>query len=341
MRFEFAVGNPPYQEEVANNGRQSPLYDKFMESAYKLADCVELITPARFLFDAGQTDKKWNKKMLNDEHLKPLMYEADGSKIFPNTDIKGGIVITIRCTNKQFGKIGIFTAYPQLNGILQKVSVIDEGKAGLNHIISSQGIYRFSDKLFVDYPKVETLLGDGTGAKIISRIVNQIPEIFMDVPDSSVPCIRLFAKTKAGRLSRYIKTEYLQENPHIGTYNVLISESNGTGPFEALAPPIIANPYDGSADTFLSIGTFTTKGEAENLNKYIKTKFARALLGVKKATHHTGKHVWEYVPTQNFTDESDIDWSVSISEIDQQLYKKYGLSDEEIVFIETNVKEMK
>ena len=73
---------------------------------------------------------------------------------------------------------------------------------------------------------------------------------------------------------------------------------------------------------------------------YIKTKFARTMLGVLKITQDCPGPKWKYVPLQDFTSSSDIDWSKSISEIDQQLYKKYGLSEEEINFIETNVKEM-
>lgn len=74
--------------------------------------------------------------------------------------------------------------------------------------------------------------------------------------------------------------------------------------------------------------------------KYIKTKFARCLLGILKATQHNPPEKWAYIPLQNFTNESDIDWSKSIPEINQQLYKKYGLDDDEIEFIESHVKEM-
>ena len=75
MKFDFIIGNPPYQEDVENQGdRPNPVYDKFMDASYEIADCVELIHPARFLFDAGQTAKAWNKKMLSDEHLKVLNY---------------------------------------------------------------------------------------------------------------------------------------------------------------------------------------------------------------------------------------------------------------------------
>lgn len=94
MKFDYVIGNPPYQDGESASTRKPPVYNLFMDATYPLADKVELITPARFLFDAGQTPKAWNKKMLNDEHLKALYFEQDGSKIFPNTDIKGGIVIT-------------------------------------------------------------------------------------------------------------------------------------------------------------------------------------------------------------------------------------------------------
>ncbi|MDO5596935.1 MAG: hypothetical protein Q4F92_01150, partial [Acidaminococcus sp.] len=69
-------------------------------------------------------------------------------------------------------------------------------------------------------------------------------------------------------------------------------------------------------------------------------KFVRALLGAKKVTQHTSKSTWQYVPLVNFAVDSDINWKLSIHDIDLQLYKKYALTREEILFIETNVEEM-
>lgn len=89
-----------------------------------------------------------------------------------------------------------------------------------------------------------------------------------------------------------------------------------------------------------SIGPFSTKTEAEAAMKYIKSKFVRAMLSILKNTQGNTRPVWKYVPLQDFSDKSDINWNTSISNIDKQLYKKYGLTDEEIAFIETNVKEM-
>ena len=91
--FDFAIGNPPYQENNQGEGNKTfaaPIYNVFMDGAYEVADKVELITPARFLFRAGSTPKEWNEKMLQDPHFKVLSYEANASRIFPGTDIKGG-----------------------------------------------------------------------------------------------------------------------------------------------------------------------------------------------------------------------------------------------------------
>ena len=90
----------------------------------------------------------------------------------------------------------------------------------------------------------------------------------------------------------------------------------------------------------MSIGSFETQYEATAALKYIKSKFARAMLGVLKITQHNSNDCWKYVPLQDFTPASDIDWSKSIPKIDQQLYAKYGLDAAEIEFIETHVKPM-
>ena len=102
--FDYVIGNPPYNEDFENSGDNGnyakPVYDKFMDAAYEISDKVELIHPARFLFNAGSTPKDWNKKMLEDTHFKVLSYEANSAKIFPDTDIKGGVAVTFRNAKK-------------------------------------------------------------------------------------------------------------------------------------------------------------------------------------------------------------------------------------------------
>lgn len=340
MKFDFAIGNPPYQEDVENEGdRANPVYDDFMDEAYKVAHKVELITPARFLFNAGQTSKAWNRKMLDDPHLKVLEYMQKSDSVFPNTDIKGGVVITYRDGDKEFGKMGAFTSYQELNTILQKVKVVE--KDSLMDIVSSQGVFRFSEKLYEDYPKAATGVGKGTGNKIVSRTFESLSWLFKERPIKGKLCIEMIGRLGNERVSRFIERQYIEENDYIESYNVLVPEANGSGAIgEVLSTPIIGTPMTGFTDTFISIGKFRKKCESENCLKYIKSKFARTMLGILKITQHNTKATWRYVPLQDFTSKSDIDWSKSVKEIDQQLYRKYKLSEDEIKFIEEKVRVM-
>ncbi|MDY4196405.1 MAG: Eco57I restriction-modification methylase domain-containing protein [Peptoniphilaceae bacterium] len=338
VEFGAIVGNPPYQQEGNNNGRKPPIYHIFMELSYRIADDVVLITPARFLFDAGQTPKEWNHKMLNDEFLEVCVYKPTASDVFPETEIKGGLSITQRNLSKKVGKIGTFTSDKLLSRILNKVNQVEKGADRLDSIIAPQGIYRFS-KDFVSSVHIKS--GKGTGAKIVSKTVEAMPEVFLSEPqEDKTAYIVLLTRIGNKRELKYIKRSFVEQNPFIDTFNVLVPESNGTGAFEVLSTPVIAEPQEGSSDTFISMGCFNNREEAERLLIYVKTKFARALLGVKKVTQHNPKNTWIYVPMQNFSENSDIDWSQSIPEIDQQLYAKYHLDTSEIRFIETKVQPM-
>lgn len=122
---------------------------------------------------------------------------------------------------------------------------------------------------------------------------------------------------------------------------MLVPKANGTGTFgETLSTPVIAKPFVGFTETYISFGLCKTQKEAQAILCYLKTKFLRTMLGLLKVTQNNAKPVWIYVPLQDFTSKSDIDWTKSVHEIDLQLYKKYGLSKEEKDFIETHVKEM-
>lgn len=103
---------------------------------------------------------------------------------------------------------------------------------------------------------------------------------------------------------------------------------------------MIGEPLIGYTQSFIGIGAFESQTEAMAALKYIKTKFARTLLGILKVTQDNSKETWRFVPLQDFTESSDIDWTLSIPEIDQQLYLKYHLSNEEITFIESMIKPM-
>ncbi len=145
------------------------------------------------------------------------------------------------------------------------------------------------------------------------------------------------------RVRRFVRKDYIVDSSDtLDKYTLLVPKAIGTGKFgETLSSFGCAEPGVGYTQTFISIGKFSSAYCVENLSKYLKSKFARAMLGVLKITQDCPGPKWKWVPLQDFTNESDIDWSKSIAEIDQQLYKKYGLSQEEVDFIEKNVKEMK
>lgn len=342
--FDFCIGNPPYNSDFQKSGDNgkyaAPVYDKFMNASYTIADSVELIHPARFLFNAGSTNKKWNEKMLNDPHFKVLKYEPKSDLIFSNTDIKGGVAITYYTLNKRFGAIGVFTAFPELNSIVKKAASINEENS-LSSIIYTQ--VRFDLKsLYSDYPSLINVIGsNGKDKRFRNNAFAKVP-VFLENKVNNDD-IKVIGILKNKRVWRYINKKYVDTNhENLQKWKVLVPRANGSGSLgEVLSTPLIGEPLIGYTQSFIGIGSYARKSESEAAMKYIKTKFARVLLGVLKVTQDNDKGVWELIPLQDFTDHSDIDWSKSIHEIDQQLFKKYGLNEEEIEFIETHVKEMK
>ena len=144
----------------------------------------------------------------------------------------------------------------------------------------------------------------------------------------------------------WIKKKYIKTKQSWNKYKVILPASNGSGAIgEVLSTPMVGAPMVGApmvghSQTFISIGAFDSEQEAEHCLKYVKTKFLRAMLGVLKITQQNKQSTWFYVPQQDFSKNSDIKWDCSIKEIDDQLYKKYKLTDNEVDFIEANVREM-
>ena len=341
--FDYIIGNPPYQDTTIGDNitYAPPIYNKFMDESYKLADRVELIHPARFLFNAGSTPKAWNKRMLEDKHFKVLKYEENSSNIFPNTDIKGGIIISYRDDKKIYSAIEIFTPYIELNSILKKVIHRKDFKA-LENIIVTSYAYHFLDKIYVDYPDAIGALSSGHEYDFKSNVFEKMPQVFTEEKiDDGQEYLRVLGRINNERVYRFIAAKYVNEVSNLNYYKAFMPGAVGTGEFgQAVAIPIVGYPKDASTETFLSIGKFDSIEETENVITYVKTKFCRTLLGVLKKTQANTPGKWAYVPLQDFTSDSDIDWSKSIHEIDLQLYKKYNLDEKEIEFIETHVKEM-
>ena len=340
MKFDVVTGNPPYQQS-RDDTRDDAVYNYFYELAEKISPVYCLISPARFLFNAGATDKNWNQKMLSDKHIKVQFYEQKSSKVFPNTDIKGGVAILFRDENQDFGEIGTFTSYDELNSILHKVTNLTDET--LDTVITGQGIYRFTQKVHDDIAEVSKILPLSHQFDISTGVFGTLDNIvfFFFIPNDGHEYIPMLGRYQNERVYHWIRKDYVTEPIGFDKWRVVLTNVNGSGVLgEVLSSPLIGEPFIGFTQTFLSIGKYDTKQEAENTMKYIKSKFARLMLGILKITQHNPASKWKYVPLQDFTAESDIKWEKSIPEINQQLYKKYGLNQSEIDFIESKVKAM-
>ncbi|MFU2203810.1 Eco57I restriction-modification methylase domain-containing protein [Streptococcus hyovaginalis] len=340
VKFDVVIGNPPYQNEgIGDVARDEPIYHKFMDLAYEVADKAVLITPARFLFNAGQTPKAWNQKMLADEHLKVIYFSQKSDEVFPNTDIKGGVAVTYRDAKENFGAIETFTPIEWLNDLFHLVRY--KVKRSFNEYLYGRSSYKLTRLVYEDNPEIKGRIKQSEEKSIGSNIFDKLPEIFTDTPQDK-NCIRIYGRQNNERTYKWIRKEYVQEHENLNKYKVLLPKSNGSGAIgEVLSTPLVGTPLVGHTQTFISFGAFDTEREAENCLKYIKTDVARAMLGTLKITQDNAtKEVWSNVPWFDFTDYSIIDWSKSVEEIERQLYDYFNVPDNIIAELKVNVRRM-
>ncbi len=343
MKFDVVIGNPPYQETAQGTStKDMPIYHKFISEAYKISKKTALITPARFLSNAGGTPKAWNKEMLLNPHVKVTYFKQKSGEVFPGTDIKGGVAVTYYDSEKEFDPIEVFTPYPELSSIRRKV--IKNNFESIDQFVTNRGSYRYSDLIYDIYPSLMERVSD---RRLASNAFEKLPELFYDSkPEDGNEYIKIYGRYNNERVYKWFRKDFVNCPPNFEKYKVMLPKANGSGAIgEVLSTPVIGYPVIGYpvigyTETFISVGEFDSLAEAEACLKYIKSKFLRTMLGVLKITQDNTKSVWHYIPLQDFTVNSDIDWSQSVADIDRQLYKKYGLSPEEIAFIETHVREM-
>ena len=358
--FNAVVGNPPYQSTAPGTSTSDlPIYHYFADMASVLAQKNILIMPARFLFNAGKTPKDWNKRMLEDTHIRVAMYETNTKNIFPDTEIPGGMSIIYRDNQTSFEPIGQFVPFEMLSQINTKIK--SKNETSLMELIYSQNKFNL-EALYLDYPELKNQLGsNGKDKRFRQIIMERYPNIFT-TNKTNTNDIRVLGLINHKRAYRFIKRKYVEQESWLNAYKVFIPFSNGASgtlgdkPARLISKPVIGLPNDGITQTFIGMGEFSTKEEAENLLKYIQSKFARVLLGILKVTQGNKSDTWAEVPLQNFSSASDIVWTKSISaidksacekygcetinEIDAQLYDKYNLLPEEVQFIESMIQPM-
>ena len=338
MKFDVVIGNPPYQEEAQGTStKDMPIYHKFISESYKISRKVSLITPARFLSNAGGTPKTWNQQMLNNQHVKVSFFEQKSGNVFPGTDIKGGVAVTYYDTEQEFEPIEVFVPFIEMNSIRKKV--IKKNFESIDQFVTNRGSYRYSDLIYTDFPNLMKRVSD---RRVASNAFEKLPELFFDVkPKDGNEYIKIYGRFNNERVYKWFRKDYVTCPSNFEKYKIILPKANGSGAIgEVLSTPVIGYPVIGYTETFISVGEFSSLEEAEACLKYIKSKFLRTMLGVLKITQDNTKAVWHYIPLQDFTVNSDIDWTQSVADIDRQLYQEYGLSPEEIAFIETHVREM-
>ena len=342
VNFGAVVGNPPYQESIKGTSDKQ-IYNNFMEIGYAISGLAVFISPGKFLFNAGKTPKKWNKKMLNDEHIYVARYESDSRIMFPSVALSSSIVITVRDIKKNFKPIKKFYQDENVRNVVNKVI----NHSNFSSIVSDIFLQtKFNlDALYKDYPNAREKIG--TERRLITSILQNGYDFF-EKEKTNENEIKIYGNNKNGKLtSKFINKKYISiSDNNLCSWKIILAATNGAAgnlgkqPVNIIGEPRIIENNTGFTQTFISIGNYNYKRDVACLEKYLRTKFVRYLIGSLKATQRLNKEVFDNVPIQDFTSLPDIDWSKSINEIDEQLFDKYGLSREEREHIKSSIKEM-
>ncbi len=342
LKFDVIVGNPPYQLKGGSGGNNdAPIFQIFSEIANNLSQINSLIMPSRW-FTSGRENllSDFRNKMLNNIKIQRLEVYSDSNDLFTGIDLKGGTCILM--INKSYDGL--------CNYIYNSNGKISESQINLNTfeilvrdpklsvIIEKLEKNRISKK----YKTVDLIVSSDTPFKIPSNPKESKKTPFDVYSFSNEEHNTLLYHIENGkRKIEYVKISDIVKNKEdVDKHKVFLTGSGGSGiDSKVLGYPEYAPKNSVCSQSYL-YSAFETENEAKNFIKYIKTKFLRILVSAIKITQSASNKVYKFVPLQNFTSESDIDWSKSISEIDKQLYKKYELTDQEIAFIEEMIKQM-
>lgn len=329
MNFEAIVGNPPYQ--IMDGGAQSsakPVYHLFVDLAKKLnPSYVSMIIPSRW-FAGGKGLDSFRDTMLNDKNIRLLHDYLDASVCFPGVEIKGGVSYFLREKDSQ-GKCLIVTH--QKDGKISKMDRYlkeDDCDVFIRYNEAIEIVNKIKKKNFKSFSDI-----------VNSRKPFGMPTNFKDYNSKQTETenIKLYANHDIG----YINVKQIDRNKSwVDKWKVYVPEAIGSGDTSSdRVKPILGKPGTACTETYLVIGPFETEEEAYNCIIYTQTRFFHYMLGLKKITQHTTSKVYSFVPMENFKDCKEIDWKSSIHDIDQALFNKYNLTEEEANYIRETVGE--
>lgn len=346
MKFDAIVGNPPYNlndGSGASTDSGNPIYNLFFKFSTMMSPhYVSMIMPAKWMVGGKTVLKQFRTDMQNEAKLSKIFDYEDSSYCFNQQHIDGGLLYLLWDCNKKDKNVVYnykpssengFTVLRTLDSDCSEIVIRDYRRIGLIKK-AALGI-RFSDIVSLTQPY-------GIRKDIFNNPYKYKEFRMSDTEFSNSVKIYGVKGVKGGarRMSCYIELNAVKKNKEfVNKFKLFFTTSYST---DAIIPPAVIEgcPNEICSETFLNIGCFDTYKEMNNCRSYIESKFFRVLLYLRKGTMQVNKGVFSYIPLQDFTDKSDIDWSKSIPEIDKQLYRKYKLDDSEIAFIESMIKPM-
>lgn len=287
--------------------------------------------------DTAKVRDDFRSFMLNNHHIRILHDYLNASDCFTNVAIEGGICYFLIDSNNE-GKCQFFSH--TINGISYVQRYLDDNDSDV--VIRDAGALSILSKVI---ERTQHYFSE----KVLSRNPFGISNYESRI--SPIPIqngIKIFGCFDGGREIRYLPNNFVptKGDKIMKTWKVFLSKADGAAgqlgnpiPARIIGKGVIGDGNTICSETFLAIAPFSTQEEANNVVNYSRSKFFRFMVGIRKLKNMT-KDTYKFVPMQDFTAGSDIDWSKSVPEIDAQLYAKYNLSDEEIAFIESMIKPM-
>ena len=319
MTFDVIIGNPPYQlADGGNAASAKPLYHLFVQQAIRLSPrYLSMIIPARW-YSGGKGLDEFRDLMLNDTRLSYLVDYFDSNDCFPGIDLSGGVCYFL-WDQQHSGDCIVRSIINGKESIIQR-PLIEKGNDSFVRFNSSisilEKIKQFQESSFIQLVSSRKPFGIATNEKINT--------------EKGINGIKIYAYPKNG----YIESSKVSANKQsVYKPKVLISYAygeRGNFPYLVIGKPFIGEVNSCCSETYLMIGPLDTTNECENVMSYIRTKFFRFLVLLRKNTQHATSKVYQFVPLQDFSHT----WT------DEMLYKKYSLTEDEIAFIESMIRPM-
>ncbi len=317
MKFDVIIGNPPYQMKDGGEGASAkPIYQKFINTAKRLNPrFITMIVPSRW-FSGGKGLDSFRNEMLNDQRISKIFDYPNSSDCFPGVKIEGGVCYFLWDKNYS-GDCEITTIEKDRKNSLKRPLL----EKNLNFFI------RYNQSISI-VRKVLNLNEEKFDKIVSPRKPYGLPTNFKGKNLKSQNKIKLYQNGGVAD----IKYEDIKINQDfIDKYKVYISKAYGLGkstPYQVLNKPLYGEPNSVCTETYLQIGPFKSKKICENVISYIHTKFFRFLVLMIKNTQDATRSVYQLVPIQDFENKLD----------DNFLYKKYGLTQDEIKFIDQMIR---